>query len=59
MSNRLISLLSRLHLLNRYTDASISNIKYVLNTAINWELTNEELNSWRNESSRLLLHQLQ
>lgn len=58
MNNRLISLLGRLSLLNRYVDASVDDIKNVLDTAINWELANAELSSWQNESSQLLLNEL-
>lgn len=58
MNNRLISLLSRLHLLDRYVDASCNAIKEIITKKIEWKLINTELNLWRDDSKRLLLNEL-
>ena len=58
MNNRLISLLERLNLLNRYVDSSSGNIEKLLEEGINWGLVQDELNLWREESIQLLLQEL-
>lgn len=59
MNNRLLSLLTRLHLLERYCEASPDAIKKMLNTSIDWEYANCELKTWSQESAKLLLKNLE
>lgn len=58
MNNRLISLLGRLHLLERYVDASCNAVEELFDKKIDWELVNAELTKWRVESEQLLLNEL-
>lgn len=58
MNNRLISLLGRLHLLDRYVDTSCNTIKTMLTKKIDWEFVNTEFKRWQDNSKQLLLNKL-
>lgn len=59
MSNRLISLLNRLNLNERYTDALPKSVEKMLNMPIEWKNVNEKLRLWRQESEIQLLNALE
>ena len=58
MNNRLISLLGRLGLMDRYVEAVPEKIKQLFDVEIKWECINKELEMWRAESVSYLLSAL-
>ena len=58
MNNRLLSLLTRLNLLKRYSDVSFATIQELIKQPIDWDCANKEFQSWVQESSNLLLQEL-